>query len=356
MSERQHQPYRSLFWPLVLIGLGAFWLLVNFDVIAWSQLRLLLRLWPLLLIAIGLDIVIGRRSPVLSALIAIAVVAAAVVLVVIGPSMGWTTDVELQTERYTDVIGQATSAVVTLDLSDAHTTVQALTDSENLFDATLTYVGTIDFVVSGSTERSVELSHHRDSSDWWQRWPFGAADQDWEIGLTPEIPLALTVGASSGGAVLDLSDLWLRSLTVDASSGGLELSLPAVDGTYEVRIDGSSGGMEIDIADHASIRIVLEVSSGEVEIRVGEDVDLDLQIDGSSGNVVVIPSEDAAVQVDVRDDSSGDVQVPRHFDQVDDGNDNREDTGVWETPGYDDARYRISILVVEMSSGDIIIR
>jgi hypothetical protein len=86
MSESRPR-YRSIFWPLVLIAVGALWLLSNFNVISGSNLFALLRLWPLLLIAIGLDILFGRR-PLISALLAVATVGALVVAVIFAPQLG----------------------------------------------------------------------------------------------------------------------------------------------------------------------------------------------------------------------------------------------------------------------------
>ena len=62
MNEKRR--YRSLFWPMVLIGVGVVWLLGNIGVIRPASLGVLVSFWPLILIFIGLDILFGRRSPV----------------------------------------------------------------------------------------------------------------------------------------------------------------------------------------------------------------------------------------------------------------------------------------------------
>ena len=51
--------YRSLFWPVVLIGVGVIWLLANLNVIPAGGLWILARFWPLLLVWIGLDILLA---------------------------------------------------------------------------------------------------------------------------------------------------------------------------------------------------------------------------------------------------------------------------------------------------------
>ena len=91
-NKRGTLEYRSLFWPIVLIAAGVVWLLNNMGVISNEQISVLGRIWPVFLIAIGLDVLIGRQSLALSALIAVGTVLVIVALMLVGPSMGLTTD------------------------------------------------------------------------------------------------------------------------------------------------------------------------------------------------------------------------------------------------------------------------
>ncbi len=52
----------SALGPLFLITVGIVFLLNNLGVLDWSIWQSLVRLWPILLIAAGLDLLIGRRS------------------------------------------------------------------------------------------------------------------------------------------------------------------------------------------------------------------------------------------------------------------------------------------------------
>ena len=63
----------SLFGPLLLIAFGVLFLLNNMGVIAVDVWELLFRFWPVLLIAAGLDILLGRRTGV-GAVIALLVI------------------------------------------------------------------------------------------------------------------------------------------------------------------------------------------------------------------------------------------------------------------------------------------
>jgi hypothetical protein len=70
--------------PTILIGIGILLLLSNLGMLQWSVWETIGRLWPILLIAAGLDTLVGRRSAVgslLSALIVLALIAGGVWLI-----------------------------------------------------------------------------------------------------------------------------------------------------------------------------------------------------------------------------------------------------------------------------------
>ncbi len=80
--------YRSIFWPLVLVAAGVLWLLKSLGQLPELNFWVLLRLWPLLLIGLGLDLLVGRRWPWASAAIAILMVGAAVLALLFARPLG----------------------------------------------------------------------------------------------------------------------------------------------------------------------------------------------------------------------------------------------------------------------------
>jgi hypothetical protein len=57
-----HRHRRSLVGPVILIGLGMIFLMDNLGLLDRTVWALLGTVWPLLLVAIGLDLLFGRRS------------------------------------------------------------------------------------------------------------------------------------------------------------------------------------------------------------------------------------------------------------------------------------------------------
>jgi hypothetical protein len=324
-----------------MIGVGVIWLLTNVGIVETSSLRMLVRMWPLILIVIGLDIIFGRRSPLLGALIGLGAVALVVALVILAPSLGIEPTGELRTLEYSEPIGEAVSARIDLDLERYPTTVDALTNSELLIDATLDTVTDVAFTVRGAQEKTVSIRPVSDVTfgfDW-----FDVVDAKWEIGLSAEVPLDLTVDIGSGSATLDLAELILTELEIDGGSGSTRLSLPAVDDEYAVQIDGGSGSFSIEIESGAAISAAVDVGSGSFNIDIGSAADGEWRIDGGSGSLSINLPDDVGVRVVVTDSGSGSVSVPSSYQLVDDRGDSDRDTGIWESDGYSGALHRIEI-------------
>jgi hypothetical protein len=129
----ERQPYprsRSLFVPIVLIGIGVIWLLVNFNLIPAFSIGRLLRLWPLFLIAAGLELLFGRGRAWIGALIGLLTVGAAVALLMFGQQLGLAQTTALKTEAFDAPLDGATSAKVTLDLDQYASEVGSTADAE----------------------------------------------------------------------------------------------------------------------------------------------------------------------------------------------------------------------------------
>lgn len=352
MARNGYQ-YRSLFWPVVLIGVGIMWLLGNLGVLPANGLWILSRFWPLLLVWIGLDILFGHRSPVLGAGLGVLAVVVAVLIVVGGPTWGWGgafAGGELRTERFTEPAGGVEAAEVRLELSHSPVVLTA-GDSSMLVDATIRHRGTVDFSVSGGSQKQVALSYRGSGGIWLGGWGGAAGDEDWEISLGRGIPMDLILDLSSGRTQADLNGLRLQALSVKASSGSVEMALPASGaGSYSVSWRASSGSSRVEVASGAAVDMEVDMSSGSYAVHCGQDVDARIRLRGSSGGFTADVPEGAAVQLDVRDSSSGSVRVPSGMVQVERG---RDDEGVWETPGFGAAQHKIYIIVERMSSGDV---
>ena len=321
MNEKSS--YRSLFWPIVLIGAGALWLLSNLGLLpSWSW-GSLWRLWPLALIAVGLDMLVARRSAILGAILALAVIGLLVVAIVLGSNLNLNLGprTAVQHDMLREPLDGALSAALEVDFSVGRGSLQALAGEGNLFTADIAHLGQLNYDVSGEETRSIRLSESNLEPSFSR--PFDSIGDElyWDIRFSPQVPVDLLLHGGVGETNVDLHGMQPLSLTIDGGVGKVKLVLPATSERYPVVIDGDVGEIQIEIEDGAQV---------------------DLDITGGVGEVTInVPSE-AAVEIDASI-SVGNVRVPSGYRMMSGGDEFIGESGVWTSPGFDGGVADISI-------------
>ncbi|MDX2139350.1 MAG: LiaF-related protein [Chloroflexota bacterium] len=322
---REAEPSRPNFLAILLIGAGVVWLLGQLNVLGASAFSVLARFWPLIIVAIGVNLLLGRNNPAMSRMIAIVTIIIFVALMLLGPSLGLAQNVEVQTQTFSEAVDDAQSAVVNLNLSLGDSTVTAGSSSD-LISARLRYIGDVEFDVENEgNERVVTLSNevgpNSGSFSFFPFFNFGTDSPDlgWDVVLTPNIPLTLNVSGGVGNNELDLDGLQIERLSVNSGVGNTMVMLPALENEYRVDINGGVGETDVTVAEGASIV---------------------LDINGGVGNITVDVPDDAAVRLDA-DGGVGNINIVGSYTRISGEGDN----GVWESESYDDATNRIEITV-----------
>jgi hypothetical protein len=308
MTEKPKRDFapanRNTTAALVLIGLGVLFLLGNFDIIGG-----LVRLWPLLLVGIGVWMLYGR-----------------------GKTM------DIKHERYTAPVNGAQSARVRLGLPVGENTVGAASDPALLIDADMHFIGEMRFAAEGTNEKSVSLAQTGDSWTEWinpSNWNLDNRNQlRSTIGLNTVVPTNLDIHGSVGKSEIDLSGMTLTGLDVNGGVGEIRLKLPPGDLS----------------------KFSIQVGIGRVEVTVPSGAALQARIRGGVGETVVNVPADAAVRVEA-DTGIGGVTLPPRFQRVS-GSSSGFDigkSGVWETAGYADAPRKI-VLDFDSGIGQLVVR
>jgi hypothetical protein len=359
MENKNSYNYRSLFWPIILIGVGVLWLLSNFELIGDFSWWSLWRLWPLVLIGIGLDILVGRRHPLLGAAVGLLLVGLAVGLIVFFPdalvSSGWfgRSNVEIIQEQFTAELGQAEAGSIDLDFSIGETNVFVLEDSPYLLEADLQHFGEIDFRVSEGDTTQIHLSQAE--SDLGPFTNVNGRDVRWEIGLTPTIPLALDLNGGVGEAVIDLEGLSLSAFEMDVGVGDVEITLPALPEDSQTQIQGGVGTVHLRLVDDGPVNLRIQGGVGEFDIEIEEDIYGRIVLEGGVGEFVLDLPDGIAVRLEGQNDI-GNIRVPGWLDLVS-GSDNQGlgTDGVWESENFQDAEQSL-VIVFNGDIGNLTIR
>jgi hypothetical protein len=102
--------------------------------------------------------------------------------------------------------------------------------------------------------------------------PFGwgpGQQRDWEIRLSQSRPLALTLATGASNMRLDLSDLLVSELDIETGASATWLRLPAQAGHTEVSL--RSGVASVTIEVPATLAAAIELTGGLAEIQVDSE-------------------------------------------------------------------------------------
>ena len=251
--DKQKRRSVSLVGPVILIGLGVIFLLNTMGLLAWSVWEVIFRLWPILLIAAGLEIILSRFS-VWGSLLALAltVIIFAGALWMLGPDMETAQVVE--GEKVSQALGEATQAKVVIEPGIGALYIEALPESANLVEGVINVGKALKvnrrFAVAGKTATftlNTESVTFSPFTGWGNKW-------SWELGLAPEVPLGLEVGLGVGLADLDLAGLTVDDLEVSMGVGRIVVTLPD-EGRCYAKIEGAIGETVVVIPAGMAARI-----------------------------------------------------------------------------------------------------
>lgn len=254
----------SVVGPLLLIGAGVLFLLNNLGIVDSAVWGSLWRLWPLALVAVGLDMFFGRRRPWLSTLIVLVVLGASVALLFFG---GFASGRDLRTYNLSVPLSGAKSANIEIDFGIGQLNVDSTASSEDLATGDLQYYSN-----SGTPNVSLDRNVDRadltiSANDGFHFGFFGSAQPPrWNIYLNPTVSTSLKADLGTGNTNLELSNTKLTGLSVNGGTGNATITFPQPTGQTSVTIDGGVGNLTLHIPEGTEARITVDSGIGNVNV------------------------------------------------------------------------------------------
>lgn len=229
-------------------------------------------------------------------------------------------DEEVKMTSLSEEIRGATSANITLKFSVGENTIKALTASDNLLEADITYYGEVEFEASGDAERVVKLAQA--DMRFGRMIKHNKRDKvRWEVRLSPDVPMALNLNAPVGVSHIDLSGLQLTELTYKGGVGEHHIQLAQSTTPYHANVD---------------------TGVGETKITVPQNTSVNLQVKGGVGEITVFVPQGVAVHL-TASHGLGDVVVPEGLERLSGRGGVVGKTGVWQSANYADAPQKVTI-------------
>ncbi len=283
--------------PLVLLGFGTILLLGNLGYLGENGFTLLLRLWPVLLVAIGLDIAFGNQKSVWSSLLRVglglALVAGILWLAVASPFGAGMKSVDF--EQSLDGAMESSLAFEIsagrLDLAGGANTNQLLSGSAGVPRESDLQV---DYSQPVNGKSSLVLRGNSISF-----LPVNAGTYPWDVMLNSDIPIDLDLEMAAGMVNLDLEDTRVSGLNTDLAMGSAIITFPeGVD--VNGRINCAVGQLIIRIprSSHVSINLdtalvpvripdAYQRNGDTIQYLAGSGTKIDLDISLAVGNLII---------------------------------------------------------------------
>jgi hypothetical protein len=225
--------------PAILISLGVVLLMQQFGYIQWTIWEIAMRLWPLLIVAVGVELLIGRRS-ILGSLVSLVLVLGlmfgAIWIMGVGPTAG----AAMAGNSVNYLRGDAAQASVQLSPMSGTLTVDGkIADPANGLEAQIRDTNFARLNKSSDTETNT--GNYRISILGPETGYFPSAGSNlWQVHLNNAIPASVKVAMGAGDITLHLEQLKLSNLDVKLGAGQITIYLPE-KGVTNIKIDLGTG-------------------------------------------------------------------------------------------------------------------
>lgn len=246
-------------WAFIIIVVGIVLLLNNFGFLPLGLGGTLVRFWPVLIILIGVNIIWGRSHPwLVSGITLLAIFAVLGIGIAVTVAQGGTVTTN---SSIVEPKGDLAKAEVEIEFGAGNLVLDNLTaNSVNLVESDAQHTGwardggIVKEIERRSSVGILKLSQER------AQWFFSGGDRDdrWNVHLSPDIPIELTVKTGASDSELDLSKLKVTKLNVETGASQLSVTLPEAAGLTIARIKAGVADVKVTVPQNVAARIATQ--------------------------------------------------------------------------------------------------
>ncbi len=244
---------------LVSIGIGTVFLLANLGYFSTSAFQLLLRLWPLLLIGWGFDLLLHSRTKAASiiGIIIGLVLIAGIVWLSLSTPFGIQ---KFNTQPVEQALGSASEGDITVVAPVGKLGIHDGASGKNLVEGSIAVTSTEkitpEYSVSGQTGYFRLVSEGASIPA-----PFvgGKNSAAWDLAVSSAVPVVLSSQVITGEQVIDLTGLNVKGLAAETIIGSINLTL-----SDQVDLSGDANVVigDLHIMVPEGLPVAINVNSG----------------------------------------------------------------------------------------------
>jgi hypothetical protein len=282
--------------PLVFIGLGTVLLLGNLHYLVSGSLELLLRLWPILLVAWGLDIAFGHEKSVWSTLVRVGLgvlLVAGILWLSINSAFGN----GLKTEAYYQSLDGARQSDLTFSVAAGEMTITGNAGNDTLVKGTVGLPKQMTLTPNYQRPTNGESSLTLEGAGV-VVIPFGSS-APWNLKINSVIPLNVNSRMGVGNMAVDLSDVRVKESTTEMAVGRTVITLPKT-GSSDGKVQMAVGELVIRVPKGTHVILHTQLgavskqlpngytfSNNKIESKAHGDDVVELNVDIGVGSLVV---------------------------------------------------------------------
>ena len=256
----------SIRWGVIWIGIGLLFLAINLELLESLVFPRLFSLWPILLIAIGVEVMFRRTKLYFLALLSPILIAAAFIIAAYSrDEWGWNSDqfwrrwvwrAESRKISIAEVPADSTVEMLELDLNCGPSQVSLQPSSDMLFRATSEYYQRspwLEHVLTNGVER-IEFENRESTRLTIFGLNIAASKSQFQI--ADFLPLKASISALDDESEFDFSGLKLSALQLHIRSNRALIRLGELQDTVNVTISGDSDHLEITLPGQFGLAIM----------------------------------------------------------------------------------------------------
>jgi hypothetical protein len=265
--------------PLILIFIGGVFLLQNMGLLPPDTWTNLWRLWPIVLVLVGVELLLGNRVHWLG----LTAIVACLFVVGIFATAGPPASTEVATRNFDQPLNSATRANVSIRFDAGELNVGLLPEARTNLLSSMMYTGPAEpapranYSVDNGNGRLEYVVNGRRGLTFGHLGERGASPR-MDVQLAPNVALMLSLRTGATDARLDLTGLRVTSLDIEMGAASATIRLPQAAGMTTAEISGGAATINLEVPQDVAAQIrhrgglsTLSVDEGRFP-RVGEQM------------------------------------------------------------------------------------
>ncbi|TAK23903.1 MAG: hypothetical protein EPO26_07475 [Chloroflexota bacterium] len=251
--EREKSRRRGgLVWPLILIAVGAIFLLQNFGILAPNAWHQVWRLWPLVLVLIGIEILFrGRISGVVTGFLVAGLLIGGLAALAVIPRLTLVAG-PIETREFEYRLDGATQANVNLEFGAGRLVVGALSAGDGR-------VGRLTYTGPDALRPNARYSMRNGLGDLRFTIRPGAGEfavfPNMTADLNRDVPMTLRVTSGASDATIDLTELRVSRFDLETGASSTRIVFPRSAGATEARLRTGAASLVMEVPEGVAAQV-----------------------------------------------------------------------------------------------------